>query len=714
MSLWRDDVVPSRSVLAVLGALAVVAALSLTRTFTSASYLAWALPAMAVGATFALTYGRRSLGLSFLVLSVIEVLTLPALFARDETFYGLPTRAAWRTVSRLLGDGLAGVARDVAPVLPEQKYMVVIWTASIALGFLAGAWVVVARPVGAVVTITSVIAFAGAVGEGSAQLPFTLAALVLTVTFFLVDARQRMTAWSRGRTRSAPSVGVPTLVAACAIGLVAPGLVGTSTPLIGLEDAFSPGLVVIKPLSDVQRQLQVNPPIEVLRVTASQPAYWRLTGLDSYTGREWVLRAEPVAVTGTVVPPPDPVTTGEVVTQRYRIISLLSPWLPAAFAASQIDSPLPVRIDEKSSTLLLSGDTQPGLEYSVISTLSRVQPAAPTTDRLWQPDDRERMFGELAQGIVDGAEGAFERAVRLEEHFRGFTYDEAVDGTHTVDRLQRFLTERRGYCEQFAATMTLMLRGLGIPARVAVGFLPGSERSGQLIVTTREAHAWVEAHIAGMGWVPFDPTPGRGLPREAATADTVPIPTPPPVAELPDEEEIPPPAPQEDETPLAQPPLPEPARDLPLAPFVGAGIGAIVLSVIPVAKASRRRARRSGSAVAAAIGAYAELVDRASDLGLREHAWETPSEFSRRLFADASPQGSAAVRSVVDVAVGTFYAPASPEPSDVRQAWQDLSVALLHLRGRVPWWRRVTAVWDPRTLVPDMGRSARSLAAAHT
>jgi hypothetical protein len=58
--------------------------------------------------------------------------------------------------------------------------------------------------------------------------------------------------------------------------------------------------------------------------------------------------------------------------------------------------------------------------------------------------------------------------------------------------------------------MAVMLRMLGIPARVAVGFTSGTFDDGTWVVTDHEAHAWVEVWFAGEGWVPFDPTPGRG------------------------------------------------------------------------------------------------------------------------------------------------------------------------------------------------------------
>ena len=69
---------------------------------------------------------------------------------------------------------------------------------------------------------------------------------------------------------------------------------------------------------------------------------------------------------------------------------------------------------------------------------------------------------------------------------------------------------KAGYCQHYAGAMAVMLRMLGIPARVAVGFTSGRLEDGKWVVTDHEAHAWVEVWFAGQGWVPFDPTPGRG------------------------------------------------------------------------------------------------------------------------------------------------------------------------------------------------------------
>src|SRR5665809_113398 len=103
----------------------------------------------------------------------------------------------------------------------------------------------------------------------------------------------------------------------------------------------------------------------------------------------------------------------------------------------------------------------------------------------------------------------------LEENY---TYAERVP-TRPIP-LNGFLFEdERGYCQQFSGTMALMLRMLGIPARVAAGFSPGSYNrdTGEFRVRDLDAHSWVEVYFTGIGWVPFDPTP-TAAPAESQSA----------------------------------------------------------------------------------------------------------------------------------------------------------------------------------------------------
>ena len=122
----------------------------------------------------------------------------------------------------------------------------------------------------------------------------------------------------------------------------------------------------------------------------------------------------------------------------------------------------------------------------------------------------------LAAEWTSGARADRERAERIVERFhRDYAYTTVFVGRGGADPLATFLYDtRRGHCEYFASSMVLLLRAVGVPARLVTGFY-GAEWSGweeAWIVRQSYAHAWVEAWIAGEGWQVFDPTPPEGLP----------------------------------------------------------------------------------------------------------------------------------------------------------------------------------------------------------
>ena len=120
-----------------------------------------------------------------------------------------------------------------------------------------------------------------------------------------------------------------------------------------------------------------------------------------------------------------------------------------------------------------------------------------------------------ALAVAGKAGSPYGAALSLESWFRtrgGFRYDEHPPAAREPALVDFVVRTRAGYCQHFAGAMTLMLRMLGVPARVAVGFTSGSYDAGtrEWTVTDHDAHAWVEAWFPGWGWLPFDPTPGRG------------------------------------------------------------------------------------------------------------------------------------------------------------------------------------------------------------
>ena len=98
-----------------------------------------------------------------------------------------------------------------------------------------------------------------------------------------------------------------------------------------------------------------------------------------------------------------------------------------------------------------------------------------------------------------------------------YTYDVDVRDVDcgTASFAECFVASKRGYCMHYAGTMAVILRSLGVPARVVGGFLPGERVGPTEVIRNESAHTWVEVYFPGLEWVTFDPT---GAPRAAAEA----------------------------------------------------------------------------------------------------------------------------------------------------------------------------------------------------
>jgi hypothetical protein len=143
-----------------------------------------------------------------------------------------------------------------------------------------------------------------------------------------------------------------------------------------------------------------------------------------------------------------------------------------------------------------------------------------------QPDLGQYLpLARLAEDVAGRARTPYDAVARLENWFvdsGGFRYSNQP--FVIAPPLVGFVTTtREGYCQFFAGAMALMLRYLGIPARVAVGFAGGKYDANRhaWLFTDRNAHAWVEAWFRGYGWLPFDPTPATtGSSRRPSLAGT--------------------------------------------------------------------------------------------------------------------------------------------------------------------------------------------------
>ena len=215
---------------------------------------------------------------------------------------------------------------------------------------------------------------------------------------------------------------------------------------------------------------------------------------------------------------------GDTVTQTFEIRGLGGPLLPATPVPVRVDGPDGITFDAETSSLFTASGASDGLGYTVESVLPRYDVArlraadAPPTGDLAErylalPADFPAELADQARAITAGASTRYDRAIALQNWFRGFTYDLSFRAGHSQTAMQEFLAQRRGYCEQFAGTYAAFARVVGLPSRVAVGFTQGEQRDdGRYYVQGKHAHAWPEIYFDGVGWVPFEPTPGRANP----------------------------------------------------------------------------------------------------------------------------------------------------------------------------------------------------------
>ena len=282
----------------------------------------------------------------------------------------------------------------------------------------------------------------------------------------------------------------------------------------------------------------------VLKVEApDDPYYWRATTLDTFIGDRW-------HETFTTEPPPavSQKRLDSLVRQRVSVEALRDPHLigadrPVAYRAPGLtvsysgDGVAFVDADKvrgktytawssvqrpTSRELARSKPRYPDAIRSELDVALRVQvppfdtpSRAAAVQRVLAADSAPyaRLYA-TARRVVGRAGTPYAAVVALESWFRDsgeFTYDENPPSVPGVPPLVAFVTEtHRGYCQHFAGAMALMLRYLGIPARVAAGFASGTYSGDHWTVTDHDAHTWVEVWFKGYGWLPFDPTPGRG------------------------------------------------------------------------------------------------------------------------------------------------------------------------------------------------------------
>lgn len=270
----------------------------------------------------------------------------------------------------------------------------------------------------------------------------------------------------------------------------------------------------------------------VMYVRSPAWSYWRSHAYDFYNGYQWSLsddaltRVSAVGGGGVVFRVPAggaPEALGEEVTQSFYIVRdqpnlIFAAWRPVTLFlradAVAVDSGDGLRAGEplRANTVYTVVSRRPVLEAERLRTAGDAYPAEITARYLQLPNNISARVRALAQEVTAASPTAYDKAAALRDYLRQFPYDffppPHKPGAEVVDTF--LFEDQRGICEMYATAQVVMLRTLGIPARLVAGYGAGEHNalSGYYTVRQKDAHAWVEVYFPGYGWAPFDPTPG--------------------------------------------------------------------------------------------------------------------------------------------------------------------------------------------------------------
>ena len=603
----------------------------------------------------------------FLVLSAVHV---PA----SMFVLVVPTLDTFPALWGLASEGITSIIVQAVPATPDPGIVfllsilmiVAAWFAEVFLNAHTPA--LVALPVGVIAVV-----------------PLAVASGLADPVWFVVTAVLYLMLLRRGRRQDSRRMIALVAAAVMVLSFVVPLALPSVTPAPGAPGNFG-FRVGVNPLLSLGDDLRRGAPVSVARYVSDSggPLYLRLSTMQDFTSDRWTSSVSPDTQRGALDAFPDPEGLSDDVLREaasvdIEVTQLTSRWLPMPYPASRVEGvegdfgwELPAYAVRSSQSSANKQDYTVEF-WDVAPTAEQLRASSPLTAReapegtLVLPELTARI-SETAVAATAGAGNPFDQAMALQTFLRSspFRYSEEApveqgfdgDGIAAIDE---FLRVQAGYCVHYASAMAVMARAIGIPSRVAVGFQPGTRQTvdGASVyeLTTDDLHAWPELYFEGVGWVQFEPTPGRG---STPSFSETPVDDP---ATPQDESTIEPtaaPAP----TTTVRPDVPlgddgvvtRPEAQLETTSWIGLLVvaGLLLLFATPAlfrafVRAGRyrriRRARGSGSDAASA--AWEELRDTA-----RDHGWAAPDSETPRGFADRL------LRAVPDVdgAVGVFRA----------------------------------------------------------
>lgn len=642
--------------------------------------------AAAVAVVAGLGVVTAGLGPGVVLLSQVAGLSLllTGLFSDEGVLGVLPGPAAFGQMGALAVGATAQIqaAPSPVPATPEISFLV---TLAVGLVAVAAHLAAVVARAPATAGVPLLVAFAVPTALADDLLPWwSLAAGAAAFGLLLIVGADR---------RRLPGAAAVT-VAGVALALLA----GILASPVGTDGRFAEGPragadIGLDPFTALRGQLTRAQPEDLLTVEGlPRPAYLRALTLRDYVPDTGWQAGRPDRGVNLTGPLPVPAGPGEKAVVEVENLAYKDYWLPLYG-----DPLLVTGVDDEAWAY----DPESGIAYTSLPTaesgweqeaslpspgaaeLRAAGRAGVDADYLDTSGVDPRVRA-LAEQVAAGRDTDFDRSMALLDWFTGpgsaFRYSLQTAPGNGDDALVEFLTIGQvGYCEQYASAMAIMLRTLGVPARVAIGFTGGVPGEVGQTIRSSDAHAWVEVWFEGQGWQMFDPTPladGRTIEppyvQEArAENDSGQSGEEQPEPEQPDAGAAP------EATPAAPPPPSASAGAdaageqsgfrIPVWPFVLAAVLGLLVATPALWRALLRRRRLAtvaGGGPAAATAAWEELLAESADRGVPGRSSDTVRGAARRIVQEhrLDDTAQASIRELVGAVESSWYGDAHPGP----------------------------------------------------
>jgi transglutaminase-like putative cysteine protease len=469
----------------------------------------------------------------------------------------LPSPGTFHHFGDLLGQAGSDIRSLAAPVLDTPGLLLIamlgVGAVTLVIDFVT---VVLRKPALAGLPMLAIYAVPVAIDDHSVNfLPFAISALGyawLLVTDNIDRVRlfgRRFTGDGRGVDMWEPSplgsvgrrIAVIGTLLAIIVPAAAPGMtrgffggVGTGGGGDRVCDTCPAGSNVdlLANLAGQLRDSKVTPMLQV-STTDARPPYVRLAVASTLTNKGFLTAPSTGTsyTSGLTSKHYDPQTgehapgvTYETYTATIKVNNLTVGYLPSYDVPTQLQGVSPKwRWDDVNDVLFsTSENTTSGMTYTItyarpvisVDALRAAPPVpadSPARNFLAVPSSPKEVNDVLNRPDTQ-ASGEYERVMKLYDYLsyrHGFSYSLETKGGSTGTDIGNFLTNKTGYCVQYAAALAWLVRAAGYPARVAEGFTSGQPagKPGDYVMTNQNLHAWTEVYFEGLGWIPFDATP---------------------------------------------------------------------------------------------------------------------------------------------------------------------------------------------------------------